>query len=196
MYGRLGRLRQVIEYSEHRSSSKMLPVKHAVPAVDKIENLVIQNPPVLWEIYADHILATYKVFPKNLAEEIRSVLLKAEQHKEFMLSEGISLELSVGNRTILTDRQSSDMVFQAYIDSEHAPGRWNNGKRWRTKEGWITINKSDINLIMDAIAARVETVYAWLELAETSLMQATSVQDLLDRKALIYQQVPINPPPL
>ena len=156
----------------------------------------------LWDIQDDKVVATYYTSPLNI--DIAKDNLRREVAAERYNKENIVLDLSlpfsppsyvpdsltvgadflpVGRSiSILTDKATRSLL------ASKLPSLGDQFISWKFQDGWVNLNRSDIEYILSQIDKSVQAAFDW-ELAKVNEIDACSSLDEIDAVIVIPQEV-------
>lgn len=191
-YAHINRYGKAEWTSPKKKHPDMLPVYRDEPSVNIYEYHIQRKPKRHWVVENGKVFITYDVIPLDLKAEIRKAIKKANNTKNELLNSGVEVTINQEIYIFETHTDSVNLISQAYLDQENRPGEWDNGKRWRMQDAWVTIYPEDVKEIMKVVAEHTEVVFDWYERAETEFSQATSVEDLRNKETQLNDEIEEN----
>ena len=148
-----------------------------------INPLIEQYDGPFWSYTDDLATANYVPSFKNVdyvREQVKEVLKQKRYEKECA---GTKVAIQNQEVTVETDRDTRNIFVQAFLIIGD-----NETRNWKFKEGWLNLTKTDLQTIVTAGAAYIQSQFDW----ESSLIEQINISDL-NQLVTIYDELTFVP---
>jgi len=161
----------VYETYMETKQAKILPCREIYPSYNlKIEWL--SGP--IFQIDENLVIATYEVKPLDLDVAKGNLIDKLPSARYAKEVQSINIELNDLVLTIITDRETRAVYANKLI------GMGENTINWKFPEGWLTLNKADLEYIIQQIDLAVQEAFDW-ELSKLNEIKVCKTLEEIDR---------------
>jgi hypothetical protein len=164
--------------------TRIVPVEEVRP---EINDFIEHHRGPLFDIYETKAVANYQVVENGLepAKNNYKALL-AEKRYEKEIS-GVKTTVQGIEVSLDTTRDGRNIFLQKYSIMGDA-----DTVNWKFPEGWLTLTKIDLRIVVDAGTAYVQEAFDWEKQISDNIDAETNVQDLVKYKEIIDPTVEEN----
>lgn len=140
-----------------------------------INTLVQYHRGPIWEFQNDIVIANYETLelPLEFAKSNYKTLVTSKRYDK----EVSGTKITIKNKEVSLDtsREGRNIFVQKYILMKDG-----DTVNWKFPEGWLTLTKSELGLVVSAGEAHIQAAFDWEKDLTDQINAATSIQDLID----------------
>jgi hypothetical protein len=150
--------------------AKIMAVEEVRP---RINTMVEYHYGPLWEITESKAIANFQVVdnPIEFAKNNFKNLVSSERYKKEVTN--IKINIQGIEITLDTSRDGRNFFTQKYLAMAD-----NDTINWKFKEGWLTLTKNDLQLIVSSITTHVQSAFDWEKTINDQIDAATNKDEL------------------